>query len=193
MSQDVPQRPAAPDGLIEIRPVRPAGKLLHGESSTLGNWRLTADTSSGTLNLSGDRFPGSGGSRVFPLPATGRPDAVTTVCLTSHRWEIRPKSGTTWRMLLLDQEGRLAGAGVPRDHPQVLRLFPPEVFEPLTAVGIRVVSECYDSARALEDAHPGAAGKVALASASRGRMAAVGLITALLILLVVFVAVYLTR
>jgi hypothetical protein len=189
----VPQPPASSEGLIEIRPVRPAGKLLPGESSALGSWRLTADTDSGTLTLSGDRVIGGGRPRVFPLPATGRPDAVTTVCLVTHRWEIRPRSGTTWRMLLLDREGRLVGAGVPRDHPRVLRLFPPEVFEPLTAAGIRIVSEQYDSAQALDDARPGAAGKAALAGASRGKTAAIGLTIALLILIVVFAAVYLTR
>ena len=89
--------------------------------------------------------------------------------------------------------GRLVGASLDRPQPQALRLFPPEVFEPLTAVGIRVVSESYDSAQALEDAYPGAAGKVALAGANRGRMAAIGLTAALLILIVVFVAVYFTR
>ncbi|HUK68261.1 MAG TPA: hypothetical protein VLW50_05830 [Streptosporangiaceae bacterium] len=193
MSPDVPGQAASSDCLIEIRPVRPAGKLLPREPWTLGNWRLTADTGSGTLTLSGDKFPGGRGSRVFQLPATGRADAVTTVCLATHHWEIRPRSGTTWRMLLLDREGRLVRAGIPRDYPQVLRLFPPEVFEPLAAVGIRVIREGYDSTRALEDAHPGAAGKVALIGASRGRTAAIGLTTALLILIVIFITVYLTR
>jgi hypothetical protein len=180
-------------GRIEIRPVRPAGKLQPGEAPLLKSWRLTADTSGGTLTLSGDGYRGGGGPHVFPLPETGRPDAVTTVCLATHHWEIRPRSGSTWRMLLLDKEGHLAGTGTPRDYPRVLRLFPPEVFEPLTALGIRVVSEAYDSAQALEDAHPGAAGKVALTGANRGRMAAIGLTAALLILIVVFVAVYFTR
>jgi hypothetical protein len=193
VSPDAPRPPASSEGLIEIRPVRPAGKLLSGESSTLGSWRLTADTDSGTLTLSGDRVIGGGRPRVFPLPATGRPDAVTTACLVTHRWEIRPRSGTTWRMLLLDREGRLVGAGIPRNHPQVLRLFPPGVFEPLTAVGIRVLNEQYDSVQALEDARPGAVGEVALVGASRGKTAAIGLTIALLILIVVFAAVYLTR
>jgi hypothetical protein len=205
VSPDVPGQAASPGGpsggspggpsggLIEIRPVRPAGKLLPRESSVLENWRLTADTGSGTLTLAGDKVFGGGRPRAFPLPATGRTGAVTTVCLATHRWEIGHRTGSTWRMLLLDSDGRLAGAGIPRDYPQALRLFPPEIFEPLTAAGIRVVSEQYDSARALEDAHPGAAGKAALAGASRGRMAAIGLTTALVILIVVFVAVYLTR
>jgi len=187
----VSQDPAG--GRIEIRPVRPAGKLLPGEAPLLNDWRLTADPRGGTLTLSGDGYRGGGASRVFPLPETGRQDAVTTVCLVTHHWEIRPRSGITWRMLLLDHEGHLAAAGAQRDYPRVLRLFPPEVFEPLTAAGIRVVSESYDSAQELEDAHPGAAGKVALTGANRGRMAAIGLTAALVILIVVVVAVFVTR
>lgn len=181
------------DGLIEIRAVRPAGKLLSGEASLLDGWRLTADTRGGTLTLSGDGYRGGGGSRVFPLAETGQPGAVAAVCLATHHWEIRPKSGTTWRILLLDSGGRLVGAGTPRDYPRVLRLFPPEVFEPLTAVGLRVVSESYDSTQALEDAHPGAAGKAAVTGANRGRLAAIGLTAALVIVIVVVLAVYFTR
>ena len=192
MSQDVPGRPASPGGLVEIRPVRPAGKPLPFEDWFVDHWRLTADVGSGTLTLSGDRYRGRK-PRVFPLATAGRADGVATVCLASHHWEIHPKSGSTWRMLLLDRDGRLVGAGLPRDHPQVLRLFPPEVFEPLAAVGLRVVSEWYDSGQALADAHPGAAGRVALAGQSRGRVAAIGLTAALLILIVVFLAVYFTR
>jgi hypothetical protein len=177
---------------VEIRPVHPDGKLLPIEGWTLEHWRLTADAGKGTLTLSGDRYLSSK-SRVFPLAGPGQADGVTTICLAVYHWEIHPKSGSIWRMLLLDREGRLVGAGPARDHPQVLRLFPPEVFEPVTAVGIRFVSEWYDSARALEDAHPGAVGKVALAGASRGKTAVIGLTIALFILIVVFAAVYLTR
>jgi hypothetical protein len=115
------------------------------------------------------------------------------VCLATYPWEVNPKPRSVWRLLLLDREGRLVGAALDRPDAQALRLFPAEVFEPLTAAGIRVVSESYDSAQALEDAHPGAAGKVALAGANRGRMAAIGLTAALLILIVVFLVVYLTR
>lgn len=179
-------------GVIEIRAVRPDGELHPQESATLANWRLVANPASGTLTLSGDGVLGRGKPRVFPLPSTGRADAVTTVCLATHHWEIRPKSGTTSRMLLLDREGRLVGAGMPRDQSQALRLFPPEVFDPLEAVGIRVVSEWYDTAQALEDAHPGAAGKVALTGANRRKTAAIGLTAALAILIVIVVAVYLT-
>jgi hypothetical protein len=178
--------------LVEVRPARPAGKLLPAEGWTLDHWRLTADTGGGTLTLSGDRYR-SGRARVFPLAAAGRADGVTTVCLATYRWEVHPKPRSIWRMLLLDREGRLVGAGLDRPDAQALRLFPPEVFEPLAALGIRVVSETYDSAQALEDAHPGAAGKVALAGANRGRMATIGLTAALLILIVVFVTVYFTR
>ena len=187
MSQD------STGGSIEIRPVQPPGKLLPGEAPLLSGWRLTADTRAGTLTLSGDGYRGGGATRVFPLPGTGRQDAITTVCFVTHHWEIRPRSGITWRMLLLDGDGRLAGASTPRDYPRVLRLFPPDVFEPLTAAGIRVVSESYDSAQALEDAHPGAAGKVALTGANRGKLAAIGLTAALVILIVVVVAVFVTR
>jgi hypothetical protein len=192
VNPDVPGQAAAPGGLVEVRPARPAGKLLPAEGWTVDHWRLTADAGQGTLTLSGDRYR-SGRARVFPLASAGRADGVAAVCLVTYRWEVRPQPRSIWRMLLLDQEGRLVGAGLDRPHPQALRLFPPGVFEPLTAAGIRVVSESYDSAQALEDAHPGAAGKAALAGANRGRMAAIGLTAALLILIVVFVAVYFTR
>ena len=178
--------------LVEVRPARPAGKLLPAEGWTADHWRLTADTGQGTLTLSGDRYR-SGTARVFPLAAAGRADGVTSVCLVTYRWEVNPRPRSIWRMLLLDREGRLVGASLDRPETQALRLFPPEVFEPLTGVGIRVVSESYDSAQALEEAHPGAAGKVALTGANRGRMAAIGLTAALVILIVVFLAVYFTR
>ena len=178
--------------LVEVRPARPAGKLLPAEGWTVDHWRLTADAGNGTLTLSGDRYR-SGTARVFPLAAAGRGDGVTTVCLATYRWEVNPRPRAVWRLLLLDADGRLVGASLDRPDAQALRLFPPEVFEPLTVVGIRVVSESYGSAQALEDAHPGAAGKVALAGANRGRMAAIGLTAALLILIVVFLAVYFTR
>lgn len=192
MSPDVPGQPASPGGLVEIRPARPVGRLLPFEEWYLDHWRLTADTGKGTLTLSGDRYRGRK-SRVFPLAAPDRPDGVAAVCLATHHWEIHPKSGSSWRMLLLDREGRLVGAGLARDHPQVLRLFPAEAFEPLSAVGIRVVSEWHDSGRALEDAHPGAVGRVALTGENRGKTAAIGLTAAMAILIVVFIAVYFTR
>lgn len=180
------------DGIVEVRPVRPEGKLTPHESATLRDWRLTADPASGTLTLTGDKSAfGSGQPRVFPLPSTGRPDAVTTICLATHHWEIMPRSGATWRMLLLDREDRLVGAGIPRNHPQVLRLFPPEVFEPFKALGIRVVSEWYDTTQALEAAHPGAAGRVAMTGASRGRTAVIGLSAAVGIFIVVVMIVFL--
>jgi hypothetical protein len=178
--------------VIDIRPVRPAGKLHPQESATVEKWHLVADPGSGTLTLSGDGLLGRGKPQVFPLPATGRADGVTTVCLATHRWEIGARSGSTWRMLLLDREDRVAGAGMTRDHPRVLQFFPPEIFEPLTAVGIRVVSEWHDSPQALEKAHPGGAGKVALTGTRQGKLAAIGLVSALVILIVVSVAVYIT-
>jgi hypothetical protein len=150
---------------------------------------MTTDSSSATLTVLGERRP-----LVFPLPATGRADAVTTVCLATYHWEIRGNSGFTWRMLLLDREDRLAAAGYARDYPRVLRVFPPEVFEPLRAAGIRVVSERYDTPQALEEAHPGSVGKLILASQHRGRLALTGMIIALIItaaFAIIAVAVYL--
>ena len=178
--------------LVEVRPARPAGKLLPAEGWTVDHWRLAADPGNGTLTLTGDRYR-SGRARVFPLAAAGRGDGVAAVVLATYRFEVRPNTQSIWRLLLLDREGRLVGTSLDRPGSQAVRLFPPEVFEPLTAVGIRVVSESYDSAQALEDAHPGAAGKVALTGANRGRMAAIGLSAALVILIVVAVAVFFTR
>jgi hypothetical protein len=179
-----------PGGVIEIRPARPDGKLRMDEPAILRRWRMTADPGSGTLTVLGEgRRP-----LVFPLPATGHPDAITTVCLATYHWEIRPNSGSAWRMLLLDREDRLAEAGAARDYPRVLRLFPPEVFEPLQAAGICVVSEFYDTPQALEDAHPGAVGRLALAGQHRGRLALTGMVLALItvaVFAVIAVAVYL--
>lgn len=170
------REPAGTGGVIEIRPARPEGRLRMDEPAILRRWRMTADPGSGTLTVLGEGRP-----LAFPLPATGRADAVTTICLATYHWEIRPNSGFTWRMLLLDREDRLAGAGSARDYPRVLRLFPPEVFEQLRTVGIRVVSEWYDTPQALEDAHPGTVGRLILASQHRGRLARTGLVIALII------------
>jgi hypothetical protein len=177
-----------PGGVIEFRPVRPDGKLLPGKRAILTSWVLAADSHFGTLTLSiGKR----GKPQVFQLPSTGSADAVATVCLATHQWHIGQRSGSIWRMLFLDRENRLVGAGQARDHPQALRLFPAEVFDPLKAVGIGVVSQWYDTTQALEDACPGAVGKVALAGESQRKMAAVGLTAALVILAIIVVAVYL--
>lgn len=190
MTADGPSRePVDPGFLIEIRPARPQGRLRLNESAILRRWRMTTDSSSATLTVLGERRP-----LVFPLPATGRVDAVTTVCLATYHWEIRGNSGFTWRMLLLDREDRLVGAGYARDYPSVLRVFPPDVFEPLRAVGIRVVSERYDTPQALQEAHPGSVGKLILASQHRGRLVLTGMIIALIItaaFAVIAVAVYL--
>jgi hypothetical protein len=187
---DGPSRePVDPGFLIEIRPARPQGRLRLNESAILRRWRMTTDSSSATLTVLGERRP-----LIFPLPATGRADAVATVCLATYHWEIRGNSGFTWRMLLLDREDRLAAAGYARDYPRVLRVFPPEVFEPLRAVGIRVVSERYDTPQALQGAHPGSVGKLILASQHRGRLALTGMIIALIItaaFAIIAVAVYL--
>jgi hypothetical protein len=177
-----------PGGVIEIRPVRPDGKLLPGERAILTSWVLAADPHFGTLTLSVSK---RGKPQVFQLPSTGSADAVATVCLATHQWHIGQQSGSTWRMLFLDRENRLVGAGQARDHPQALRLFPAEVFDPLKAVGIDVVSQWYDTTQALEDACPGAVGKVALAGERQRKMAAVGLTAALVILAIIAVAVYL--
>lgn len=189
-SRGGPDRPApeaatvaGAGGSIEIRPVRPEGKLLPGERRTLSRWVLGADMNAGTLTLSGDR-PFGGKPKVFRLPTTGDPAAVTTVCLATHRWQTGLNSGSVWRMLFLGRENQLVGAGISRDHPQVLRLFPPEVFDPLKGAGVAVVSEWYDSVQALEEAHPGAAGKVERAGASQGRMAAIGLTIALVMIVI---------
>jgi hypothetical protein len=175
-ADDAGREPAGPGGVIEVRPARPAGRPRLNEPAILRRWSMTADPASGTLTVLGEhRRP-----QVFPLPTTGRADAVTTVCLATYHWEIRANSGFTWRMLLLDREDRLAGAGYARDYPRVLRVFPPEVFEPIKAAGIRVVSEWYDTPQALQDAHPGAVGRLVLASQHRGRLARNGLIAALI-------------
>jgi hypothetical protein len=179
--------------LVEIRPVRPEDKPNAHESATLRDWRLTADPASGTLTLAGDKTVfGKGEPRVFSLPSSGRPGAVTTVCLVAYHWHMDKQDGATWRMLFLDGTGQVAGASVPRNYPRVLRLFPPEVFGPLAALGIRVVSETYDSPQALEQAHYGGADTMAKIGTSQRKSAALGLGLAVIIVLVALVIVLLT-
>lgn len=147
-----------PPGVIEVQPAPPSphGRKLLYEGQYRRRWRMIADPAAGTLTvLHQGRDP-----KIFPLAASGRADAVTTVCLTIHHWFFRDprygdRSGYLFRMLLLDSQNRLVWAAKPWDYPDSLRLFPPEIFEPLRSAGLSVVTESYSSPHALEEAHPG--------------------------------------
>jgi hypothetical protein len=155
-------------GAIEIRPVPRPGQQLPADRATLRKWVLRANPADGTLVFTEDR-PGlitPVRSLTFALPATGRPDAVRTVCLADYRWEKNvPESyrrrgladGITWRLLFLDREGRVLGAGRRRDEPKASQMWPPEAFTPLQSLGISVTQEHYATEEAFRQAHRGAA------------------------------------
>lgn len=150
--------------VVEIRPVPPEGRALPGDSAALRKWVLRAKPDDGTLTLTEDRPMLITPVRTlrFALPATGHPDAVRGICLASYHWEknlpstYRPelRSGYTWRLLFLDGDGRVLGAGRRRDEPKASQMWPPRLFAPLESLGISVTQERYTNPQALNQAHP---------------------------------------
>ena len=181
------------DDVIEIRPVQPAGRIGPDVSSMLRNWRLRAISRDGTLRLAEDRaLYRQPIERVFALPSTGHADAVTGICLVTFEFSQNfpaPRTYVSWRMLLLDRQGHMVGAGRMRDEPKARELWPAEVFTPLKQLGIRVATEWYASPRALECVHPGAVPKFMLWSWPK--KALIGFTGALVLLLIMGTAVYL--
>jgi hypothetical protein len=149
---------------IEIRPLQPEGRENPADRTTLRKWRLSADPTAGTLTLTEDRPLLITPSRTlsFPLPATGSPEAVRTLCLASYHWEknlpssYAPelRSGFTWRPLFLDENGRVLGWGRMRDEPKASQMWPESIFRPLEALGISITSEQFASESAFNEAHP---------------------------------------
>jgi hypothetical protein len=150
---------AAPQpGEFEIRPVRPDGRLLPADNAVLGKWVVRADPTAGTLEFTEDRALIITPARTltFPLPSSGRPDAVRTVCLVSYRWRRNIKTGITWRPLFLDGDGRVLGQGRVRDEPRASQLWPARIFEPLQALGITVTERGFDTEKLFKRAYPDA-------------------------------------
>lgn len=143
---------------VEIRPVRPTGRLAPGYSTTLRKWLLQAEPDSGTLTFTEDRalIVKSTRATVFPLPATGQSDAVHTLCLVYYQWIKNLQTGITWRLLFLDSDGKVLGFGRKRDAPHASQMWPKEIFSPLEQLGIGVVEEKYATERAFYQAHPDA-------------------------------------
>ena len=59
-----------------------------------------------------------------------------------------------WRMLLLDRDGRALAATREQDQNKGLAMWPPELFAPLRAVGVKVTEERFANAADLGRAHP---------------------------------------
>ena len=176
--------------MIEIRPIRPQGRIWPDVSSMLRDWRLRANPEDGTLRLTEDRvLHREPIERVFALESTGRADAITTVCLATFEHFQTGRIYVSWRMLLLDREDRVVGAGRARDEPKAARLWPAESFAPLAQAGIRIATEWYSSPQSLERAHPGAAPKYMLWTWRT--KALTGILGTLALLLIVGTAVYL--
>lgn len=156
--------PGEDDGpAIEMRPIAPAGRLLPADKAVLRDWVLRADPREGTLVLTEDRpfivLPPR--RRLAALPASGRKDAVVTVCLASYRWRrsgffAAYQEGISWRLLLLDRDGRAVAAGRTRDEHRARQIWPPELFAPLANAGVAVTEERFANAGELDRAHPGA-------------------------------------
>lgn len=180
------------DQTAEIMPAPLQGKGTLLERKIRCSWRMSVGRRRHPNAGRGPSAARCAQERNFALPSTGQTDAVTTVCLVTWPYEARsPRYSATlpcWRMLLLDGQGRTVGMGRSRDEPTARKLWPPEVFAPLEAVGIGVVSEEHESAAELRKAHPDAVPGYQ----SNVRAAVIGLSVAVLIVLIVGVIVYLT-
>jgi hypothetical protein len=142
-------------GGLEIRPVRPDGRLLPADNAVLGKWVLRTDPTAGTLEFTEDRalIVTPARTLTFPLPSSGRPDAVRTVCLVRYPWRRNIKTGITWRPLFLDGEGRVLGRGRVRDEPRASQLWPTRIFEPLQTLGIAVAERGFDTEKQFKSAY----------------------------------------
>jgi hypothetical protein len=184
---------ATADEVIEIRPIRPRGRVWPAATSMLRIWRLRADPHDGTLQLTEDRsLYRQPIEHVFALPSTGRADAVTTTCLATFNYSPNfpaPRTFVCRRVLFLDRDDHVVGTGQARDEPQASEIWPVESFAPLAKVGIRITTERYSSPQSLERAYPGAAPKFMLRT---WRIKAlIGIVGTLALLLIVGTSVYL--
>ncbi len=143
--------------VIEIRPLtRPGRRPTRAWATVIRESFLRADPQAGTLLMAEPR------SRTWRpvfewrlfLPATGRPDAVTTICLARYVQRVKFWDYPLWRMLLLDRDGRALAATREHDQKKGLAIWPAELFTPLRQVGIGVTEQQFANAAELAHAHP---------------------------------------
>jgi hypothetical protein len=141
--------------VLEIRPAQPEGRLNRADNGVLANWALRADPAAGTLELTEDRAVIVTPARVvtFPLPSSGRPDAVRTICLASYRWRKNYQTGSAFRILFLDGDSRILDKGRTRDQPRASELWPTRIFEPLQTLGITVIERNFDTEKEYKHAY----------------------------------------
>jgi hypothetical protein len=144
--------------VIEVRPVLPTAPRQRAAAATLGKAVLRAEPRAGTLLWIREPFFtwAKGRRYLLALPATGRPGAVTSLCLATYTLRASFQTFITRRLLLLDRDGRVLAAARPREVNMARQVWPPELFAPLRAVGIGLTEERFADARALNRAHPGA-------------------------------------
>lgn len=142
--------------VIEIRPSTPPVRPSRALAAVLRKSFLRADPQAGTLLLAEPPALTWRPDRTWllSLPATGRPNAVTTICLASYTRIVSIFTYPQWRMLLLDRDGRALAATRERDQNQGRSIWPPELFTPLRQVGIGVCEEQFANPAELTHAHP---------------------------------------
>jgi hypothetical protein len=144
--------------VAEIRPIPPAGRRTAAGERLARHWLLRADPAAGTLTWTQDRAlrRTAGGTVTLALPGSGRPGAVARVCFLRYRWRMRRSVTEFWKLLLLDDEGRVLAAGRAYGAREGPLIWPPELFAPLRELGVGLVQEQFGSARAARAAYPGA-------------------------------------
>jgi hypothetical protein len=145
-------------GVLEIRPVKPDGRLLPADNAVLAKWVIRADPAAGTLEFTEDRPLIITPARTvsFPLPSSGAPNALRAVRLVRHHWVKNLNSGITWQPVFLDGDGRVLACGRRRDEPRASQLWPARIFAPLQTLGITVTEESFDTEKLFKRAYPGA-------------------------------------
>ena len=149
--------PGTGRAVIEIRPIPPYGRRpSRALAAVLRQSFLRADPRAGTLLMAEGQARTWRRPRewLLGLPATGRPDAVTTICLAAYTQHVKFWDYPLWRMLLLDRTGNVLAAGRERDQRQGREMWPADLFRPLRAVGISVSEEQFASPQDLGKAHP---------------------------------------
>ena len=178
--------------MVEIRPIQPTGPRNAATERAQRSWLLRADPAAGTLTWTEEQPPWRSGRppHVLALPAAGRPDAVSKLCLISYRWRTSNSFRVVWRPVLLDREGRTLATGRPRTADEAEQGWPSELFAPLRQLGITLVEEEFRSTTEANEAHPGAVPHAWLGTRRAGPVLGCGL--TIVIVLIVFLAVFLT-
>jgi hypothetical protein len=152
----VSQENSGEGSVIEVRPVPPVARPHRALAAVLQKSLLRADPEAGTLLMTEARALTWRRPRewVLALPSTGKADAVAIVCLASYTMHASYREYPMWRMLLLDRHGWVLAAGRARDQAQGRKMWPPELFRPLSQIGIGVSEEQFRNPAELDRAHP---------------------------------------